>query len=82
MSFQDDSDNTASLLPSLKIRKGSQTQDHKMHENHEQVISESSLNKLVGAVDTYNLQVMLSTLLLSTSNYKSRKPSPHHLLPL
>lgn len=27
------------------------------HEKDEQVISESSLNKLVGAVDMYNLEV-------------------------
>ncbi|XP_057771357.1 LOW QUALITY PROTEIN: DNA repair protein RAD5B [Salvia miltiorrhiza] len=56
LQLDDDSDNTASLLPSLKIRRASQ--DHKIHENHEQVISESSLNRLVGAVDTYNLEEM------------------------
>lgn len=59
--FQDD---TASALPSLKRIKGSQSQDHKIHEKDEQVISESSLNKLVGAVDMYNLEVLSSTLLI------------------
>lgn len=61
--FQDDSDSTASLLPPLKRIKGSQSQDPKTHEKDEQVISESALNKLVGAVDMYNLEVLLSTFL-------------------
>ncbi|XP_047955355.1 DNA repair protein RAD5B [Salvia hispanica] len=56
LQLDDDPDNSASLLPSLKTRKGSQ--DQKIHENHEQVITEASLNRLVGAVDTYNLQEM------------------------
>lgn len=58
LQLDDDSDNTASLLPPLKRIKGSQTQDPKIHEKDEQVISESALNKLVGAVDMYNLEEM------------------------
>lgn len=40
-------------LPVLKRARGCQVQQHK----DEQAISEASLNKLVGAVDTYNLEV-------------------------
>lgn len=41
----------------MKRIKGSQCQDP--HEKDEQVITESTLNKLVGAVDMYNLEVLL-----------------------
>ncbi|KAL8515725.1 hypothetical protein ACS0TY_014417 [Phlomoides rotata] len=41
-------------LPCLKRRNGSPVQ----HDKDEQVISESALNKLVGAVDMYNLKEM------------------------
>lgn len=51
---QDDADETATVLPLVKRRKGCQLQEHN---KDEQAISESSLNKLVGAVDVYNLEV-------------------------
>lgn len=41
------------MLPMLKRGKGCQPDENK----DEQAISESSLNKLVGAVDVYNLEV-------------------------
>lgn len=53
--LQGESLHAASALPCLKRRKGSQGQDH---DKDEQVISESSLNMLVGAVDVYNLEVI------------------------
>ncbi|KAI3469725.1 hypothetical protein Pfo_026388 [Paulownia fortunei] len=56
LNLDDDSDDTASVLPSVpKRRKGCQLQDQN---KDEQAISESSLNKLVGAVDMYNLEEM------------------------
>ncbi|PIN03264.1 Helicase-like transcription factor HLTF/DNA helicase RAD5, DEAD-box superfamily [Handroanthus impetiginosus] len=56
LNLDDDSDESASVLPLLKRRKDcQQLQDHK---KDEEVISESSLNKLVGAVDLYNLEEM------------------------
>ncbi|KAH6770020.1 Helicase protein with RING/U-box domain-containing protein [Perilla frutescens var. hirtella] len=58
LQLDDDSDNTPSVLPSLKRRKGTEALDYKIHEKDEQVISESTLNKLVGAVDMYNLEEM------------------------
>ncbi|KAL0388443.1 UNVERIFIED_CONTAM: DNA repair protein B [Sesamum radiatum] len=48
-----DSDDTAAMLPLVKKRKGCQLQDQN---KDEQAITETSLNKLVGAVDMYNLE--------------------------
>nr|DAD42002.1 TPA_asm: hypothetical protein HUJ06_000232 [Nelumbo nucifera] len=55
LSLEGDSDETATLLPLLKRRKGGQ---HPEQSNDKQVISESALNKLVGTADTYNLEEM------------------------
>ncbi|XP_051130188.1 DNA repair protein RAD5B-like [Andrographis paniculata] len=51
-----DFDDTAGVLPSMKRQKG--CQQLQGHEKDEQAITESSLNKLVGAVDMYNLEEM------------------------
>nr|DAD31627.1 TPA_asm: hypothetical protein HUJ06_010478 [Nelumbo nucifera] len=55
LSLEGDSDETATLLPLLKRRKGGQ---HLEQSNDEQVISKSALNKLVSTADTYNLEEM------------------------
>lgn len=45
-------------LPAPKRRKGSQQGSQKSpEENNEQSISESSLNKIVGAAEVYDLEV-------------------------
>lgn len=49
---QDDSNKTAEAMHLAKRRKGNHEQN-----SGEQVISESSLTKLVGAADVYNLEV-------------------------
>ncbi|KAG8370367.1 hypothetical protein BUALT_Bualt14G0109700 [Buddleja alternifolia] len=55
LKLDDDTDEAASVLPLMKRRKGCpQLQENK----DDQAISESSLNKLVGAVDMYNLEEM------------------------
>lgn len=48
-------DDTASMLPIVKRRKG--CQQYPEQSNDEQAISETSLNKIVGAADLYNLEV-------------------------
>lgn len=48
------------MLPVLKRGKGCQAD----HDKDEQAILESSLNKLVGAADVYNLEVKLMMLSL------------------
>ncbi|KAL6548317.1 hypothetical protein OROGR_008738 [Orobanche gracilis] len=58
----DDDNDTISVLPLAKKRNGCQRQDH---DKTEQVISEASLNKLVGAVDMYNLEEMEPAEILS-----------------
>lgn len=61
---QDDTDEATSVLPMVKRQKlGAKYIEPKVDE---QAISESSLNKLVGAADMYNLEV--STLLNAISN--------------
>ncbi|KAL2230049.1 putative SWI/SNF-related matrix-associated actin-dependent regulator of chromatin subfamily A member 3-like 3 [Sesamum indicum] len=55
LKLDDDSDDTAAVLPLVKKRKGCQLQDQN---KDEQAITETSLNKLVGAVDMYNLEEM------------------------
>ncbi|KAL0457032.1 UNVERIFIED_CONTAM: DNA repair protein B [Sesamum latifolium] len=55
LKLDDDSDDTAAVLPLVKRRKGCQLQDQN---KDEQAITETSLNKLVGAVDMYNLEEM------------------------
>jgi hypothetical protein len=52
---QDDSEEAASALPILKRRKG--CQQYPEQANGEQAVTESTLNKLVGAVEVYNLEV-------------------------
>lgn len=52
---QGDSEEAASTLPILKRRKG--CQQYTEQTNDEQAVTESSLNKLVGAVEVYNLEV-------------------------
>ncbi|KAF8392233.1 hypothetical protein HHK36_022575 [Tetracentron sinense] len=49
--------NDVSVLPIMKRRKGSENY-HPEQSKDEQVISESSLNKLVGSADVYNLEEM------------------------
>ncbi|XP_073155307.1 DNA repair protein RAD5B [Henckelia pumila] len=51
-----DSDETAPFLPGGKRRNG--CQQLQQESKDEQIISESSLNKLVGAADMYNLEEM------------------------
>ncbi|GFP95905.1 putative swi/snf-related matrix-associated actin-dependent regulator of chromatin subfamily a member 3-like 3 [Phtheirospermum japonicum] len=55
LKLDEDLGEIASALPCAKRRNGVQLQDN---DKTEQVISEASLNKLVGAVDTYNLEEM------------------------
>ncbi|GER25516.1 DNA repair helicase rad5 [Striga asiatica] len=55
LKLDDESDGNLSVLPMAKRRNGCQIQDH---DKTEQAISEASLNKLVGAVDMYNLEEM------------------------
>ncbi|KAL0414353.1 UNVERIFIED_CONTAM: DNA repair protein B [Sesamum radiatum] len=55
LKLDDDSDDTAAVLPLVKRRKGCQLQDQN---KDEQAITETSLNKLVGAADMYNLEEM------------------------
>lgn len=43
------------MLPIVKQKKG--CQQYPEQNNDEQALSESSLNKLVGAADQYNLEV-------------------------
>lgn len=52
---QGDSEEAASALPILKRRKG--CQQYPEQNNDEQAVTESSLNKLVGAIEVYNLEV-------------------------
>ncbi|XP_059650897.1 DNA repair protein RAD5B [Cornus florida] len=56
LNLDGDSNEAASMLPILKRRKG--CQQYPEQNKDEQAVSESSLNKLVGAVDTYNLEEM------------------------
>ncbi|XP_050219335.1 DNA repair protein RAD5B isoform X2 [Mercurialis annua] len=62
----------AMVLPMGKRRKGSE--QHQEQDKDEQAISESSLNKLVGAVDTYNLEEMEPprTLMCSLRPYQKQ----------
>ncbi|KAL9161778.1 hypothetical protein ABFS82_07G042900 [Erythranthe guttata] len=55
LKLDDDAEEIACVLASAKRRKGCQIQEQN---KDEQAISESSLNKLVGAVDVYNLEEM------------------------
>lgn len=52
---QDDSEEAASAFPILKRRKG--CQQYPEQANDEQAVTESTLNKLMGAVEVYNLEV-------------------------
>lgn len=49
-------DGAAPVLPLVKRRKGT-TQQPSEEGKDEQVVTESSLNKLVGAADVYDLEV-------------------------
>ncbi|XP_065861765.1 DNA repair protein RAD5B [Euphorbia lathyris] len=65
-------DEAAALLPIAKRRQG--CQQYPEQEKDEQAISESSLNKLVGAADTYNLEEMEppSTLMCNLRPYQKQ----------
>ncbi|XP_052208103.1 DNA repair protein RAD5B [Diospyros lotus] len=54
LNLEADSDDAEAMLPIVKRRKGSQQCVEQNKD--EQAISESSLNKIVGAADVYNLQ--------------------------
>ncbi|KAF7145413.1 hypothetical protein RHSIM_Rhsim04G0188100 [Rhododendron simsii] len=56
LNLEVDSDEAASMLPIVKRRKG--CQQYPEQNKDEQALSESSLNKLVGAADVYNLEEM------------------------
>ncbi|CAK9183889.1 unnamed protein product [Ilex paraguariensis] len=56
LNLEGDSDETASMLAITKRRNG--CQEYPEQKKDEQDISESSLNKLVGAADVYNLEEM------------------------
>uniref|UniRef100_A0A5B7BJ23 SWI/SNF-related matrix-associated actin-dependent regulator of chromatin subfamily A member 3-like 3 n=1 Tax=Davidia involucrata TaxID=16924 RepID=A0A5B7BJ23_DAVIN len=56
LNLEGDSDEAASMLPIVKRRQG--CQQYPEQTKDEQAISESSLNKLVGAVDVYDLEEM------------------------
>ncbi|KAI3829087.1 hypothetical protein L1987_03201 [Smallanthus sonchifolius] len=57
LSLESDLNEAASVLPSVKIRKGGQPLLIEPNKDA-QVLTESSLNKLVGAADMYNLEEM------------------------
>jgi len=65
---QIDSDDAEAMLPIAKQRKGSQ--QYVEQNKDEQAISESSLNKIVGAADVYNLQAGLINVNLTVSDIK------------
>ncbi|KAG2722109.1 hypothetical protein I3760_02G114900 [Carya illinoinensis] len=56
LNLDDDTEEAASMLPVVKRRKG--CQQYPEQSKDEQAISESSLNKLVGAAEMYNLEEM------------------------
>ncbi|XP_040999651.1 DNA repair protein RAD5B [Juglans microcarpa x Juglans regia] len=56
LNLDDDSEEAASMLPIVKRRKG--CQQYPEQSKDEQALSESSLNKLVGAEEMYNLEEM------------------------
>ncbi|KAJ7979907.1 DNA/RNA helicase protein [Quillaja saponaria] len=56
LNLEGDSDEAASMLPIVKRRKG--CQQYPEQNKDEQAISESTLNKLVGAAEVYNLEEM------------------------
>ncbi|KAI8561032.1 hypothetical protein RHMOL_Rhmol04G0304300 [Rhododendron molle] len=56
LNLEVDSDEAASMLPIVKRRKG--CQQYPEQNKDEQALSESSLNKLVGSADVYNLEEM------------------------
>ena len=53
--IQNAPDEAASMLPIVKRRKG--CQQYPEQNKDEQAVSESSLNKIMGAADSYNLKV-------------------------
>ncbi|KAK4482804.1 hypothetical protein RD792_009974 [Penstemon davidsonii] len=55
LKLDDDRDDTETVMPLVKKRKGCELQEQN---KDEQSISESTLNKLIGAVDVYNLEEM------------------------
>ncbi|KAF5452707.1 hypothetical protein F2P56_027676, partial [Juglans regia] len=56
LNLDDDSEEAASMLPIVKRRKG--CQQYPEQSKDEQALSESSVNKLVGAAEMYNLEEM------------------------
>ncbi|KAL8104947.1 DNA repair protein RAD5B [Apium graveolens] len=70
LNLDDESKEFAGMLPVLKRGKGCQSD----HDKDEQAILESSLNKLVGAADVYNLEEMEppSTLMCDLRPYQKQ----------
>ncbi|PQM40972.1 putative SWI/SNF-related matrix-associated actin-dependent regulator of chromatin subfamily A member 3-like 3 [Prunus yedoensis var. nudiflora] len=59
-------DDGAPVLPLVKRRKGCQQPSEESRD--EQAITESSLNKIVGAADVYDLEVVISNMVLDVIN--------------
>ncbi|XP_034685739.1 DNA repair protein RAD5B-like [Vitis riparia] len=72
LNLEGDTDEAPSMLPIVKQKKGCQQYPEQNHD--EQAISESSLNKLVGAADQYNLEEMESpsTLMCDLRPYQKQ----------
>ncbi|KAK6929810.1 Helicase, C-terminal [Dillenia turbinata] len=74
LNLQDDSDDAEALSLGGKRRKVAQ---HPEASNDEQVLSESSLNKIVGAVDEYRLEEMEPPLTLACELRPYQKQALH-----
>ncbi|RVW58001.1 DNA repair protein RAD5B [Vitis vinifera] len=72
LNLEGDTDEAPSMLPIVKQKKG--CQQYPEQNNDEQALSESSLNKLVGAADQYNLEEMESpsTLMCDLRPYQKQ----------
>ncbi|XP_010542930.1 PREDICTED: putative SWI/SNF-related matrix-associated actin-dependent regulator of chromatin subfamily A member 3-like 3 [Tarenaya hassleriana] len=69
LNLEDDSDKEAAMLPVLKRRRGCE-----QNNEDNQDVSETSLNKIVGAADSYNLEEMEppSTLMCNLRPYQKQ----------
>ncbi|KAF3456838.1 hypothetical protein FNV43_RR01492 [Rhamnella rubrinervis] len=72
LNLEGDQGDAACMLPTVKRRKGGQ--QYSEQDKDEQAVSESTLNRLVGAADTYNLEEMEppSTLMCDLRPYQKQ----------